>query len=182
MRGRIFLPALLAATVSAPCIAQTVYESKDKSGATVFSDRPAPGAKPMDLPPPNVVQTPAVSKRVPAPAAAATPYTSLSIASLDNEGTVHTNTGEFDIRARSTPALRAAAGDRIRVKLDGNLLATAYASRWVKISAEDWQAAASSDAKHTLQVAIVDRAGATLIESAPVTFYAHRATVRSKAR
>jgi len=179
-----FLPifAILLAVWCVPCAAQTIYESKDKAGNPVFTDQASPGGKTVNLPPPNVVQTPPLPKQAPVPAAAPAPYTSLAIASLDNEGTVHTNTGEFDIRAKATPALRSAAGDRIRVKLDGNLLATQYASRWVKISAEDWQAAANQDAQHTIQIAIVDGAGTTLIESAPVTFYAHRATVRRRAR
>jgi len=40
-------------------------------------------------------------------------------------------------------------------------------------------AAASNiaDGEHTLQAAIVDKAGAVLIESEPVRFYVHRATV-----
>jgi len=181
MKG-IAVCALFFAAVCLPCRAQTIYESKDKAGNPVFTDQKAPGGKAVDLPPPNVVQTPALPKSSPAPAAAPAPYSSLAIASLENEGTIHTNTGEFDIRARAVPALRSAAGDRIRVKLDGNLLPTTYASRWVKISAEDWQAAATQDAQHTIQIAIVDGSGTTLIESAPVTFYAHRATVRRRAR
>jgi len=176
-----FCVALLAAAWCAPCAAQgAVYESKDKAGP-VFSDRPSPGAKPVELAPPNVIQTPKAPAARPAPAAPATPapnYSSLTITSLADEGTVHTNTGEFDIVVRSAPALRAKAGDRYRVTLDGKLLAKSYGSRTIRISEADWQAAAGTDAKHTLQVAIVGPAGATLIQSAPISFYAHRATVR----
>lgn len=174
--------AVLLACWGAQCAAQAVYESKDKSGATVFSDRPTPGAKPMDLPQPNVVQTPAVPKRAPAPAAAAAPYTSVAISSLENEGTVHTNTGEFQVLVRSVPALRAAAGDRIRAMIDGNLLPRKYSRGAVHVSAEEWQGAAAENAQHTLQVAIVDSSGTTLIESKPITFYSRRATVRKRAR
>lgn len=178
-----FCVGLLAAVWCATCSAQGgVYESKDKSGATVFSDRPAPGAKPMDLPPPNVVQTPAVPKRAPPPVAAAAPYTSVAISSLDNEGTVHSNTGEFQVLVRSVPALRAAAGDRIRATIDGKLLPRKYSSGAVHVSAEEWQAAATGNAQHTLQVAIVDPNGTTLIESKPITFYSRRATARKRAR
>ncbi len=176
----LLLSAALA--MSSQCWAQTVYESKDKSGATVFSDRPTPGAKPVELQPPNVIQSPPIPKRAPGPAAAAPGYTSLSISSLENEGTVHTNTGEFQVLVRSVPSLRAAAGDRIKVTLDGNAIAKRYSSGAVNVSADDWQTAATSVDLHTLQVAIVDANGATLIESKPVTFYARRATVRKKAR
>jgi hypothetical protein len=177
-----FSAALLAAAWCATGAAQgTVYESKDKAGP-VFSDQPSKGAKPVELAPPNVIETPRTPPARPAPAAAAPKYSSLAIASLANEDTVHTNTGEFDLRVRSVPALRAAAGDRFRVTLDGKALAKGYSSTRIRITEADWQAAAGSDAKHTLQVAIVGPAGAKLIESAPVSFYAHRATVRKSHR
>lgn len=176
------MAAALLACWGAQGAAQAVYESKDKAGNPVFSDRPAPAAKSLDLPPPNVIQTQPLPPRKPAPAPAAASYTSLSISSLENEGTVHTNTGDFQILVRSVPALRAAAGDRIRVTLDENLLARKYSSGAVNVSAEDWQATAAENAQHRLQVAIVDRNGTTLIESKPITFYAHRATARKKAR
>jgi len=177
-----FCSVLLAAAWCATCAAQgTVYESKDKAGP-VFSDQPSPGAKPVDLPPPNVVGPQRTPKAQPAPVAAAPKYSSLAIASPADEGTIHTNTGEFDLRVRSVPALRAKAGDRYRVTLDGNPLAKAYGSSKIRISEADWQAAAGSDTKHMLQVAVVGPAGATLIQSAPISFYAHRATVRKQQR
>jgi len=173
-----FCVALLAAAWCAPCAAQgTVYESKDKAGP-VYSDRPSPGAKPVELAPPNVIQTPKAPAPRPASATPAPNYSSLAITSPADEGTVHTNTGQFDVVLQSVPALRAKAGDRYRVTLDGNVLAKPYQTRTIRISDADWQAAAGTDAKHTLQVAIVGPAGATLIQSAPISFYAHRATVR----
>jgi hypothetical protein len=175
-----FCAALLAAAWCAPCAAQTVYESKDKAGP-VFSDQPSKGAKPVELAPPNVIQTPPLPQRKSA-AAAAPKYSSLAIASLADEDTVHTNTGEFDVRVRSVPALRAKAGDRYRVTLDGKPLPTTYAKKKLRISAADWQAAAGTDAKHKLQVAIVDPSGAALIESAAVSFYVHRAAVGGSRR
>lgn len=182
MKTIALLAACAALGSSIQCWAQTVYESKDKSGATVFSDKPTPGAKPMELQQPNVIQTPPVPRRAPAPAAAAAPYTSVAISSLENEGTIHTNTGEFQVAVRSVPVLRAAAGDRIRVTLDGTVLPRKYSSGAVHVSAEEWQGAATGDAQHSLQVAIVDAGGAVLIESKPVTFYAHRAAIRKRAR
>jgi hypothetical protein len=81
------------------------------------------------------------------------------------------------MRVKISPALRAAKGDRIRMKLDGNLLASSYRAGRISLAATDWQAAADN-VEHTLQAAIVDNTGAVLIESAPVQFFAHRATVR----
>lgn len=172
--------AILLATWSALAAAQgTIYESKDKAGP-VFSDQPSPGAKPIDLPPPNLMQ--GLPPPTPTPAAAPAPYyTAIAIAVPADGDTIHTNTGTSDIRARIAPALRAAKGDRIRVKLDGNLLASSYRSARISLTAADWQAAAEN-VEHTLQAAIVDSSGDVLLESAPVKFFAHRATVRRSVR
>ena len=160
--------------------AQTpVYETKGERGP-VFSDQPSPGATRVDLPPPNVIQVPALPPQTPsgpASAAAPPPYGLLAITSPANEGTIHTNTGAFDLQVQVRPALRASGGDRIVVRLDGKRLAQGYASTSISITSDDWAKAATvNNVEHSLQVAIVDRSGAVLAESATVKFYAHRAT------
>lgn len=142
----------------------------------MFSDQPSPGARPIDLPPPNVIQVPRTAPEQAAPAVPTPPpYSSLLISSPQNEGTIHTNTGAFEVSVLAAPGLRTAAGDRIRVKLDGNLLAASYGSTDFQLTETDWQEVATASTEHTLQVAIVDRTGAVLVESAPINFYAHRA-------
>jgi hypothetical protein len=179
---RLIAGALIA-TLCTLAAAQTVYESKDKSGATVFSDKPSPGAKPVDLPPPNVVQTAPLPKQAPAPAAPAA-YQSIAVTVPADGGTVHSNTGAFAVTVRISPALRAKAGDRIRLSLDGNVLPTAYASRKINLTDADWAAAAAADseAQHRLQAAVVDSSGAVKLESAPVSFFVRRATAHRRAR
>jgi len=168
--------AALAALWCAIVAAQTIYESKDKAGP-VFSDTPSPGAKPTDLPPPNVIQTPSQAKQKPAAPAPAS-YMSLVVATPENGGTIHSNTGAFGVRVKVSPALRASAGDRIGLKLDGTLLPSTYSSGKINLSDSDWQAAAnSSSVEHTLQAVVVDKAGSVKIESAPVSFFVHRAAV-----
>lgn len=154
----------------------SVYKSKDKAGP-VFSDEPSPGAKVIDLPPPNVIQSDPVPT-APAPSIdnAPPPYRSLTIQSPADGSTIHTNTGEFSVSVNISPALRAGAGDRIRVTLDGNALPSSHQSAKFKVTAGDWQGAAEDRVEHTLQVALVDKTGAVLLESAPASFYAHRAT------
>jgi len=85
------------------------------------------------------------------------------------------------MRITISPALRAAKGDRIRVKLDGNLLASSYRASRISLTENDWQVAADN-VEHTLRATIVDGTGAVLIETAPVKFFAHRATVRRPVR
>jgi hypothetical protein len=180
MRTRPILALLLATGCTLASAQGPVYESKDKAGP-VFSDQPSSGAKAIDLPPPNVVDVPQAAPQAPAPQATAPAYAVLAISAPENEGTIHSNTGAFNVRVRIAPALRKTAGDRITVKLDGNLLPKTYPSGRFRLTEADWQEASSPDnAGHTLQVAIVDSTGAVLIESAPITFYAHRATVRHR--
>ena len=81
----------------------TVYESKDKAGP-VFSDRPSTGAKQIELGPANVIQTTPVPQQA-TPTATAPYYTALAISSPENEGTIHSNTGAFDVSVQLQPAL-----------------------------------------------------------------------------
>ena len=177
MKSRLTVAILLALWCALAGAQGTVYESQGKDGP-VFSDTPSPGAKPVYVPPPNLMQ--GVTPQPPAPAAAALSYyTGLAITVPANEGTIHSNTGSFDVRMQIAPALRSSAGDRLRIKLDGNLLTSRYHSARLHVTSADWNAAANpDDVAHTLQAAIVDRNGKVLLESAAVSFYAHRATVR----
>ena len=176
----VAIPLAIGCTLAAA--QSTVYESQDKAGP-VFSDQPSSGAKSINLPPPNVIQTDPVRPQQPAPAAPAPYYTALAISSPENGGTIHSNTGAFDVGVRLEPALRTSRGDRITAKLDGRMLTRSFGSAKLGITDADWQAAASSgDGEHTLQLAIVDKTGAVLIESAPVKFFARRATVHREAR
>lgn len=177
----ILLVALLGG--AAPALhAQTVYESRDKSGTPTFSDQPSPGARPVTVGPANVVPSTAppaqASAPASAPAAPAPAYRTLTIVDPPNDGTVHSNTGAFEVQVRSSPGLRSGAGDRVRLVLDGNLLPGRFDSTRIRLTESDWQSAAGGGGvQHTLQAAIVDKSGQLLIESAPVVFYVQRATV-----
>lgn len=176
MKHRWMMVAVLSAHAMAP-MAQTVYESQDKSGV-VFSDRPSAGASAVELQAPNVVSAPDPTPRPAAqPKATAPPsYRRLVIARPAEQATVHTNTGEFGISATASPPLRSS--DRVRALLDGNLLPSLYRSTNLRISESDWRAAAvGNDGEHTLQLAIVDADGKPWIESAPVRFYVRHAAV-----
>jgi hypothetical protein len=174
--------AVLLTTWCALCAAQgTVYESRDKAGP-VFSDQPAPGSKPVQLGPANVIDVGPAGPGA-GPAAPVAAYQSLTIAVPVDGATIHSNTGEFAVRVRAKPSLQSSQGDGIRIKLDGNLLSRTYSSSRFRITATDWQGAANpNNVQHTLQAAIVNSGGAVIIESAPVSFYVHRATVDNARR
>lgn len=177
MNARWMVATALASLSLAP-LAQTVYETKDKAGP-VFSDKPAQGASAVELPPPNVISMPAAAS-TPAPSAPPpAPYRDLMILAPEARGSVHSNTGEFDVRARLSPALRGS--DRILVSLDGNVLKTRFRGANLHITEADWNAAASGDdSLHTIQLTVVDAKGEPLIASAPVSFYVQRATVSKR--
>jgi hypothetical protein len=187
LTARLFVAWTLACGCTLAVAQGTVYESNDKAGP-VFSDQPsftdqATKAKPIVVPPANVYQVlPSTPQTAPAPAAAVSPYTSFAISDPADSGTVHTNTGDFDVRMNPYPALRARDGDRIKVKFDGVLLPRAYQSGRIHITAADWHGAPSDSGAHTLQAAIVDKTGAVMIQSAPVSFFVHGAAVGGKGR
>jgi hypothetical protein len=185
MNARLFAAYILTGACTLAAAQGTIYESKDKAGP-VFSDQPSytdkpTAAKPVVVQPMNVYQgSPANPQR--AQSTAPAPYTGLVISAPAKGGTIHSNTGEFSVTLKATPALRAGAGDRLRLKLDGKLLAARYQKSPARVTSAAWQSAAAENVEHTLQAAIVDKTDNVLIESAPVSFYAHRATVRRQAR
>ncbi|HEX6829206.1 MAG TPA: hypothetical protein VF104_09520 [Burkholderiales bacterium] len=160
----------------------TIYESQDQAGP-VFSDQPSPGAREMNLPPQNVIESPRprpAEPTAPAPASQTPYYSAVAVSAPANGETIHTNTGAFEIDVQASPDLRE--GDRLQVKLDGTLLPETYRSTRIQVTEADWQGAATSDVQHTLQIAITDGQGEVMIESAVTGFYAHRATVKRELR
>ena len=126
MSSRVLLATLLALCSTLATAQGTVYESKDRAGP-VFSDAPSSGAKSLELPPLSVIQEPqAPPQPPPAQTVAPAPYSGLTIVAPANEGTIHTNTGAFDLHVQIQPALRISDGDAIIVKLDGNRLGDPY--------------------------------------------------------
>ena len=174
---------VLSALLSSGAWSQvTVYEKQGKQGP-VFSDRPSEGAAPVNIAPNvNVVESPKIAPQAPPAApAVAPPYQRLAVDTPADDGTIHSNTGAFTVKAKIEPALRK--GDRLRVLLDGNVLPGRYNSATAKITSADWQGAANSDnTKHSLQLVIEDKACNALMESAVSHFYAQRATIRKQAR
>lgn len=170
MKGKVF--PLLICLLPAVALAQTVYESKNQEGP-MFSDRPSPGAQPIDLPPANVIDTDPPAQKQPQPAAPG--YTAFTILSPQNQDTLHTNTGEFQVILALTPALEG--GNAISVSLDGTTLPTLRNSLQFDITPDEWQRAAAENVLHELQVAVVDGSGNLLITADPVRFYVHRASL-----
>jgi hypothetical protein len=174
-----FAFALLIFLSSSIAYAQ-VYECPSQYGAPTFQDTPCPGGKRMDLGPPNVIDTNAPAPQQAATQATASVYSAFTILSPENDGTIHTNTGQFTVSLALTPPLQG--GSAISVSLDGTQLPTLRYSLQFDITQEEWESAAAANVQHLLQASVVDRAGNTLLAATPVQFYVHRAFIRQEQR
>ncbi|MEJ2173979.1 MAG: DUF4124 domain-containing protein, partial [bacterium] len=174
---RIAIAALALWSVAA--VGQ-VYESKDKSGAPVFSDRPSEGSKAVDMPAPNVVGPQQGPAQAPPPPAPEFRYSRLGIVAPQQQGTIHSNTGAFDVQLSLAPDLRS--GDAFVLTLDGNRLPNRYSSANIGLTAQDYAAAAADTHQHVLAAAVVDSSGKVMISANPVSFYVSRTTVREHRR
>ena len=134
----------------------------------------------MDLPPPNVIDTVTPTQQQPAVQVAAPAYTAFSILQPADQGTVHTNTGEFDVSLALIPDLQD--GNAVRMSLDGTPLPTLRTSLQFVITPDEWESAAADSREHTLTATIVDESGNQLITAPTVQFYAQRATVQRRQR
>jgi hypothetical protein len=152
-----------------------VYESKDKSGAPVFSDQPSPGAKPVELPPPNVVSPQHEPMPTPPPSPPAFSYAKLAFVAPTEKSTIHSNTGAFDVQLSVEPHLRAS--DSFVLTLDGKTLSNHYTSGNIALTAQDYAAAAADTYLHSLSAAVVDSNDKVLISAGPVGFYVRHAAV-----
>ena len=105
------------------------------------------------------------------PALAQTPtvaYTSMRIVQPVNDTTVFNNSGNVDVTIALAPDLRAAAGDRVALSLDG---------RDAGVFAEThFRLAAVERGEHVLVARVIDGSGNTLVESLPVSFHMWRAS------
>jgi len=176
MPSRIILSVLLALWPALTMAQQTIYESKGAAGP-VFSDIPGSGTKTVPLPPVNVIDAPPLPKAAARESVAApVSYSQLAIVSPGDEDTIHTNTGDFDVKLQVEPSLNPDGGDVIVVKLDGKPLPQTFSTVAFHIGASDWSRPFTESVEHSLQVAITNRDGGVLIESAPVRFFMHHAT------
>lgn len=179
---------------AASALAQTVYQSRGDNGP-VFSDKPQPGAKAVDLPPLNVIDStvltggntaeknaaPAQPKAGGEPAGskeAAVAYRSFSIVFPENDGSVVANTAQFEVRVAVDPALRLGEGHAITVSINGQPVVQRFTASEFTIPPEFWgDQLPAPNQRLQLGAAIVDRNGAVLKEAAPVQFYLRHATL-----
>lgn len=148
----------------------------DANGVTHYSDRPVPGAKLVSI---TSIEPAGTSQRVipPAPsspskpanrASPATQYQLLEFFEPENGESFFGADAVVSVRLRSEPEL--AAGDRLRVFLDGKLLEDQQPAMEYSLSGLDRGA-------HSLAAQIVDANGDERIRAEPLTFHIRQPTV-----
>ena len=173
------LAALLGSGLPSPSGAQEVFVTRG-AGSPVFSDKPQPGAKPLALPPINVVEPvpvakDAVARRPPEEtgkaARAAPAYSRFSIVSPADNGSVAANTAVFEVRVAVEPALQLGAGHAIEVSVNGQPVGQRFTASEFTIPPEFWgDSMPPANQRHQLNAVIVDRDGQVLEQAAPVSF------------
>ncbi|HHJ15483.1 MAG TPA: DUF4124 domain-containing protein [Gammaproteobacteria bacterium] len=151
-----------------------VYKSVDAEGNTVYTDEPAAGAKPVDLPPlstiPPPTYSPAVSKKPEAAGEDSAVYQSINIIEPAPDATLRDNTGAVPVKVGIDPPLKATAGHRFQFYLDGQTQGKPTRSSKIVI-------ANVNRGTHNVEVAVLDAEGREITRSSPVQFHLHRQSI-----
>lgn len=166
--------------------AQTVYESK-QGGSTMYSDRPLPGGRPVELKPLNVIE----SAPAPPPAAAPAPdaaekddaappkYRSFAVTYPESGGSVLAN-AVFEVRVSIDPPLQIAKGHAFTLRFDGRSVPGRFTTTEMVVPPEFFgDTLAVGTQQHVLDAAVVDARGTVLTTAAPVGFYSRMVNVLS---
>lgn len=161
-------------------VAQEVFVTRGASGP-VFSDKPQPGAKPVQLPPLSVMDAPTGAGKgatAAAPAAldqggkpeAAPGYSSFRIIYPEDNGSVAANTALFEVRVAVEPALQLGQGHAIAVSINGRPVGQRFTATEFTIPPEFWgDTLPPANQRQQVDAAIVDRGGVVLTRAAPVS-------------
>lgn len=180
MAGAARRTRLLAATALLACVAgaraDTVYKSPGGSGP-VYSDRPTPGSRAVDLPPPNIAQPPPRPAPAPqeagaegAPAAQAAPYRSFRITQPEDMGSAAANTANFEVRVATEPPLQTKFGHAFVIRLNGRPVGKRYYFNEMLVPPEFFGDTIEVNQRFRLEASIVDRDGKVLMTAPPVDF------------
>lgn len=171
--------------------AQGVYVTRGEKG-TVFSDKPQPGARPVELPPLNIIRLPkekkgsgevassagagSYEKEKPAGEAVA-PYTAFSVVFPENESRIVAGRDNLEIRLSVDPPLRTGEGHAFRIRLNGQAVPQRFTTTECVIPPEFWNEGLPPDNSPVqVEASLVDAKGQELMKAAPVRFSFFTAT------
>lgn len=180
MKMATAVAGLAAALLCAGALAQTVYESKSGSGK-VYSDRPLPGGKPVELKPLNVIEATPAPPPAAAPGAAAAgeakagpapvPYQRFAVVFPEADGSVAANNATFEVRVSIDPPLQVARGHAFVLRMDGRAVPGRYTATEMMVPPEFFGDAIPAGAqRHVIEASVVDGQNAVLMTTPPVSF------------
>jgi len=176
-RARLLSVAVLVAACLACAQADTIYKSPGGSGP-VYSDRPTPGGRAIDLPPPNIAQPPprpvpaprsTEAEKVPAPPQAEA-YRSFRITQPEHMGSAAANTANFEVRVAVEPPLQTKFGHAFVISLNGRPVGKRYFFNEMLVPPEFFGDTIEVNQHFRLEASIVDRDGKVLLTAKPVDF------------
>jgi len=163
---------ILLSLLSAVASGQAAYTWVDENGQTHYSDRPVPGAAPIELEtaqgftaPPPVTGVVAEPEAEIDPAAA---YTAFNILQPGHQETLWNVAGNVGVSLEIAPVLQP--GHRVGVYLDGELADLAT-------TASQFQLTEVFRGQHTLQAVIMDNDDGDVLRSLAVTFMVQQTTL-----
>ena len=173
---------------------QTVYEVRGPNGP-LYSDKPMPGARAIELPPLNVVDfkssnpatfappPPSPSARKPESGKAiASVYRNFAIAAPEENSSIVAPAAVFEVRLALEPALLLGEGHAFAVSINGKPVGQRFTASEFMIPPEFWgDTLPPPNQRYQLSARIIDRDGATLKEALPVVFTLRNAALRPRA-
>jgi len=166
MRILLLFMGLLVSSVTAD-----VYRSVDDSGNVVYSDKSSPEAEKIQIDQIQTIEAPDVGPfeyTPPKNPESASIYTKLEITSPEDGATIRSNSGEISIGSALAPGLNITAGHQLVLIMDGNDVAT---------GGPQFNLENVDRGTHSVSIAIKDRNGKVVMQSAPVTFTLQRFAV-----
>ncbi len=173
--------ALILATYGAPTSAAQIYKTVDKDGNVVFTDvPPSDKAGTVKLEEYNRYQPIAPASNTPTASTEAnveeaedeapeTVYELISIATPIDDQAIRQNNGMVTVAVNTTPALDTAAGHKVRVLLDGVMMAEGSDASVLLENVDR--------GTHQLSAQITDANGEVLAQSASTTFHLLRHSI-----
>lgn len=142
-----------------------VYQTRDEQGNVIYTDvPPKEGAPSVKLPPVNVFEAPDLEfpRKTSASTAGEFKYQKLEITAPQNNETIFINTANISIRISLLPAINRAAGHRLEILWDGQVLTQNQLS---------YQIDEADRGEHVIEAQVVDKDGGVLISATPVTVH-----------
>lgn len=170
--------ALLMLSLAAG-VPAAVYKWVQPDGTVIYSDHPPQDdVMPTDLPPVQQIKivAPPPSAAEPTPAsresndAEAKGYTQLTIIEPANDSAVRANGGQVSVKLDLQPPLHE--GDSMAIMLDGKEIGQGK-STLLNLTNVD-------RGSHTLQAAVKNAEGGTVISSSPITFHVLRTSIQQR--